>query len=551
MSAPEVGPEAVVAFVPDLMDRSKVRARFPGATLVPTAAKLAEAVGRAAEAGGSVLVIVDLGRPGVLDAVRELRWHRRAAATVGFASRVDETTLTTARDVGVEALPRSVFFRRLGQGDLVPATRRASRRPRRRSRRDSTSIRRRRGRSDSTSIRRQGIVGRGPGEQRALLERTAEMAADHLEGLDERPVGAAASADDLRRALGGPLPEEPADPARRRRGARRRGGRAGPRGDERAPLLRVRHRRHLAGGAGGRLADQPWDQNAGLGVMLTGRRGRRGGRRLAGCSSCSGCRARRAFGFVTGGQMANFTGLAAARHACWRARAGTSRRTGWPARRRSGWSSAPRGTPPIDGAPLPRPRAAGSRSWRSTARGGCAPTPSATRSTASAGPDDRLRPGRQRQHRRLRPVPEIVDVAHASTAPGSTSTAPSGCGRRPAPARAPRSTGIEPADSWATDGHKWLNVPYDSGFAFVRDPEAHRRRDGLTAAYLSAPTRAAGGMDWAPGVVAAGPRLPDVRGAPGARARRRRRARGARLPPGRPVAERLRAAGVGCSTTSC
>ena len=34
--------------------------------------------------------------------------------------------------------------------------------------------------------------------------------------------------------------------------------------------------------------------------------------------------------------------------------------------------------------------------------------------------------------------------------------------------------GIEKADSWATDGHKWLNVPYDSGIAFVADADSHR-----------------------------------------------------------------------------
>jgi glutamate/tyrosine decarboxylase-like PLP-dependent enzyme len=44
--------------------------------------------------------------------------------------------------------------------------------------------------------------------------------------------------------------------------------------------------------------------------------------------------------------------------------------------------------------------------------------------------------------------------------------------------------GFRDADSWATDAHKWLNVPYDSGLAFVRDPESLRAAMSLTAAYL-------------------------------------------------------------------
>jgi glutamate/tyrosine decarboxylase-like PLP-dependent enzyme len=54
-----------------------------------------------------------------------------------------------------------------------------------------------------------------------------------------------------------------------------------------------------------------------------------------------------------------------------------------------------------------------------------------------------------------------------------------------APRRAPLVTGIAEADSWATDAHKWLNVPYDSGLAFVRDADTLRTAMAVTAAYLS------------------------------------------------------------------
>jgi glutamate/tyrosine decarboxylase-like PLP-dependent enzyme len=52
-----------------------------------------------------------------------------------------------------------------------------------------------------------------------------------------------------------------------------------------------------------------------------------------------------------------------------------------------------------------------------------------------------------------------------------------------APARAPLVAGVGEADSWATDAHKWLNVPYDSGLAFVRDAEARRAAMATAAAY--------------------------------------------------------------------
>ena len=44
--------------------------------------------------------------------------------------------------------------------------------------------------------------------------------------------------------------------------------------------------------------------------------------------------------------------------------------------------------------------------------------------------------------------------------------------------------GVEQADSWATDGHKWLNVPYDCGYAFCAHPDAHRGATSYSAPYL-------------------------------------------------------------------
>jgi glutamate/tyrosine decarboxylase-like PLP-dependent enzyme len=54
------------------------------------------------------------------------------------------------------------------------------------------------------------------------------------------------------------------------------------------------------------------------------------------------------------------------------------------------------------------------------------------------------------------------------------------------PTKAHLARGLELADSWAIDGHKWLNVPYDSGFVLCRRPEALRRAMTMTASYLVA-----------------------------------------------------------------
>jgi len=58
--------------------------------------------------------------------------------------------------------------------------------------------------------------------------------------------------------------------------------------------------------------------------------------------------------------------------------------------------------------------------------------------------------------------------------------------------------GLGEADSWTTDSHKWLNVPYDSGIVFVRDALAHRAAMTMGAAYYVLGDGARDGFDWVP-----------------------------------------------------
>jgi glutamate/tyrosine decarboxylase-like PLP-dependent enzyme len=81
------------------------------------------------------------------------------------------------------------------------------------------------------------------------------------------------------------------------------------------------------------------------------------------------------------------------------------------------------------------------------------------------------------------PAAEIVPLAHAMGAWVHVDGA-FGLWAKASPRHAHLVAGFGEADSWATDAHKWLNVPYDSGLAFVRRAEDLQGAMGLTAAYL-------------------------------------------------------------------
>ena len=94
----------IAAYVPDLMDRSKVAAAAPDAAFVSTPQALADV--------DADVYVVDLNRPGTVDALPALHGRR----VVGFASHVDRETLSLASgQPGVEAYPRSEFFGRLAE----------------------------------------------------------------------------------------------------------------------------------------------------------------------------------------------------------------------------------------------------------------------------------------------------------------------------------------------------------------------------------------------------------------------------------------------------
>jgi glutamate/tyrosine decarboxylase-like PLP-dependent enzyme len=96
------------------------------------------------------------------------------------------------------------------------------------------------------------------------------------------------------------------------------------------------------------------------------------------------------------------------------------------------------------------------------------------------------------------PFDDIIDAAHSAGAWVHVDGA-FGLWAAASPALRQHVKGVDRADSWATDAHKWLNVPYDSGLVFTSHPAAHRAAMSMSAAYLvRSPEEPRENMDWVP-----------------------------------------------------
>jgi glutamate/tyrosine decarboxylase-like PLP-dependent enzyme len=332
---------------------------------------------------------------------------------------------------------------------------------------------------------------------RALLAETASIAAGYLESLGERRVFPDVTPEELRAALGGPLPEQPVDP---REVVTDLAAAAEP------GVVALGTGRYFGFVIGGALpaaiaADwltTIWDQNAGLYV---------GGPSASVVEQVTrewildllGLPDDASIGFVTGTQMAHVTGLAAGR---------------FHVLDEVGWDVGQAG---LQGAPQVRVLAGAKRhitldrALRLLGLG--APT------VIEADEEGRMRADALARAIRDGGGPAIVcaqagevntgafdplgEIADLCRGAGAWLHVDGAFGIWAAVSSELRHlvAGIERADSWTTDAHKWLNVPYDSGIVLCAHPESHRRAMGVQAEYLiqdEGERRVRDQMDWVP-----------------------------------------------------
>jgi glutamate/tyrosine decarboxylase-like PLP-dependent enzyme len=317
---------------------------------------------------------------------------------------------------------------------------------------------------------------------RDLLHETADLAADFLESLPERPVSPPVDLEALRERMGGPVPEGPTDPSEVVAELAAAGSEAA------VAIPSGRYFGFVIGGSvpAALAADwltSAWDQNAGLYVA---------GPAAAVAEEISGrwladllvLPRVRSFAFVTGTQMAHATALAAARNH-------VLHEVGWDVER-EGLAGAPR-IRVLAGA---KAHSTLARALRLIGLG--------TGSVVQVAADGqgRMRPDRLREAIAAGDGPTIVcakagevntgsfdsfdEIADAAGEAGAWLHVDGAFGLWAAasPRFAHLTAGAARADSWSVDGHKWLNVPYDSGIALCAHPEPHRRAMSVRAEYL-------------------------------------------------------------------
>ncbi len=318
-----------------------------------------------------------------------------------------------------------------------------------------------------------------PAVDRAL-DRAHAHARDWLAGLPERPVPPRADADAVADALGRDLPEGPTDPADvvdLLAAAAEPGLTAMPSGRFFGFVIGGTHPSALATD----WLVSAWDQNAGLRQVTPATTAAEevAGRWLL---ELLGLPAESGVGFVTGGTMANFTALAAARDHVLRA-AGADVGRGLahlpPVRVLVGRERHDS----VDlvlrylglGQPEPVDVDDEGRVLPAALRAALAERP--TGPTIVALQAGNVHSGA------FDPFPECIAAAHERGAWVHVDGA-FGLWAAASPTLAPYTRGMEAADSWATDAHKTLNVPYDAGLAFVRDPRDLGAAMEMHGAYL-------------------------------------------------------------------
>ncbi len=311
-----------------------------------------------------------------------------------------------------------------------------------------------------------------------LLNDVARRAANYLDGLDSRKVDVSPEAMRALTAFDEPLPDGPTDPATVLAQLDKFGSPA---------TVASASPRYFGMVIGGTLPAAlaanwlagAWDQCAGLWVAspIAAKMEEVALRWLIdvlGLPPGSGG------AFVTGATMANFTALAAARHA-------QLRNVGWDVES-NGLFGAPPVTIIVGDEAHPTLFRSLSLLGFGSQRVQRVPVDDQGRMRVAdfpklSGPTIVCLQAGNVNTGAIDPIGEICDKAHQTGAWVHVDGA-FGLWATVAPHRAHLTRGVANADSWATDAHKWLNVPYDCGLAFVREPKSLQDALRLTAAYL-------------------------------------------------------------------